>query len=66
MIELHPKILEKDGKQFVVLTSEEFAAIEQALTDADDHAALRAAKKEEHEAPGVPLEQVLDDLGLSS
>jgi len=66
MIELHPKILEKDGKQFVVLTSEEFAAIEQALADAEDLAALRAAKKDEHGAPRVPLEQVLDDLGLSS
>ena len=66
MIELHPERLEKDGKQFVVLPSEEFAAIEQALADAEDLAALRAAKKEEHGAPGVPLEQVLDDLGLSS
>jgi len=66
MIELHPKILEKDGKQFVVLTSEEFAAIEQALADAADLAALRGAKKDEHEAPGVPLEQVLGSLGLSS
>ena len=66
MIELHPEILEKDGKQFVILTSEEFAAIEEALADAEDLAALRAAKKEEHDAPAVPLEQVLDDLGLSS
>ena len=66
MIELHPEILEKDGKKFIVLTSEEFAAIEQALADADDLAALRAAKKAEHGAPGIPLEQVLDDLGLSS
>jgi len=66
MIELHPEILEKDGKQFVILTSEEFAAIEQALADAEDLAALRAAKKEEHAAPGVPLGQVVDELGLSS
>ena len=44
---------------------EEFTAIE-ALADAQDLAALRAAKKEEHDAPAVPLEQVLDDLGLSS
>ena len=65
MIELHPEIVEKDGKQFVILTSKEFAAIEQALADADDLAALRAAKKEEHDAPGVPLEQVADELGLS-
>jgi predicted DNA-binding protein (UPF0251 family) len=66
MIELHPEILEKDGKKHVILTYEEFAAIEEALADAEDLASLRAAKKEEQHSPGVPLEQVLDDLGLSS
>jgi len=67
MIELHPEILEKDGKkQFVILTYEEFLAIEQALADAEDLAALRAAKEEDRDAPGVPLEQVVDELGLSS
>ena len=66
MIELHPEILEKDGKkQFVILTYEEFAAIEQALADAEDLAALREAKKEEQAAPSIPLEQVVDELGLS-
>ena len=66
MIELHPEILEKDGKkQFVILPYEEFVAIEQALADAEDLAALRAAKKAEHAAPSIPLEQVVDDLGLS-
>ncbi len=66
MIELHPKILEKNGRQFVILTYEEFTAIEQALADAEDLAALRAAKKEEHGAPSISLEQVVDDLGLPS
>lgn len=66
MIELHPRMLEKDGKQFVVLTYEEFAAIEQALADAEDLTALRVAKKEERDATSVPLEQVVDELGLSS
>ena len=66
MIELHPEIIEKDGKkQFVILPYEEFVAVEQALADAEDLAALRAAKKEEHAAPGVPLADVVDDLGLS-
>jgi hypothetical protein len=66
MIELHPEILEKDGKkQFVILPYEEFVAIEQALADAEDLAALRAAKKEEHAAHGIPLDEVVDDLGLS-
>ena len=67
MIELHPEILEKDGKkQFVILTYEEFTAIEEALADAEDLVALRIAKKEELGAPSVPLEKVVDDLGISS
>ena len=55
----------KDEKQFVILPYEEFAAIQEALADAEDLAALRAAKKEEHDAAPVPFEQVIDDLGLS-
>lgn len=67
MIELHPEKLEKDGKkQFVILTYEEFAAIQQALADADDLAALRTAKKDEHDTPSVPLEQVVEELGISN
>ena len=65
MIELHPEILVKDGeKQFVILPYEEFAAIQEALADADDLAALRLAKKEELNVPTVSLEQVVDDLEL--
>jgi hypothetical protein len=66
MIELHPEIIEKDGKkQFVILKYEEFVAIQEALADADDLAALRAAKKDERDAPAIPLDQVVDELGLS-
>lgn len=66
MIELHPEIIEKDGKkQFVVLTYEEFLAIEEALADADDLSELRAAKTEEHDASSIPLEKVVEELGLN-
>jgi hypothetical protein len=66
MIELHPEIIEKDGKkQFVILKYEEFVAIQEALADADDLAALRAAKKDERDAPAIPLDQVVDELELS-
>lgn len=65
MIELHPKIIEKDGKkQFVLLPYDEYLAIEEALAEAEDLTELRAAKKEEHDAPNIPLEQVIDELGL--
>jgi PHD/YefM family antitoxin component YafN of YafNO toxin-antitoxin module len=66
MIELHPEILEKDGKkQFVILPYEEFAAIQEALADADELAALRAAKKDERDAPTIPLDQVVEELELT-
>jgi len=65
MIELHPEIIERDGKkQFVVLTYDEFLAIKEALADADDLAALRTAKDEERDAPGIPLDQVVEEFGL--
>jgi hypothetical protein len=51
--------------QSVTPTYKEFAAIEEALADADDLAGLRAAKNEEHDAIDVPIEQVVDELGLS-
>jgi hypothetical protein len=66
MIELHPQIVIKDGeKQFVILPYDEFAAIQEALADIDDLTALRKAKNEEHDAPTVSLEEVIDNLGLS-
>lgn len=66
MIELHPQIVTKDGeKQFVILPYDEFAAIQEALADIDDLTALRKAKSEEHDAPSVPLEEAIDNLGLS-
>ena len=66
MIELHPEIIEKDGKkQFVVLTYEEFLAIEEALADADDLTELRAAKQEEHDTPTITLERVVEELELN-
>ena len=46
MLELHPKMLKKDGRnQFVILTSEEFEALRQRLLDADDLRALRRARR---------------------
>jgi hypothetical protein len=66
MIELHPEIVEKDGKkQFVILKYEEFVAIQEALADADDLTVLRAAKKDEREAPAMPLDQIVEELELS-
>jgi hypothetical protein len=58
MIELHPEILKKNGKEeFVVLPYEEFVAIKELLSDAEDLADLRTAKLDESGKPGLTLEE---------
>ena len=65
MVTIHPNFLERDGKKsFVVLPYEEFVMIEEELQDYEDLKALRAAKAEEADAPGVPLGDVKRELGV--
>ncbi len=65
MIELHPAVLEKNGKkEFVVLPYEEFVALQVLLADAADVLDLREAKGEEGAAETVPLSEVKKTLGL--
>ena len=65
MIELHPEILERDGKkQFVVLPYEEFEALRQLLFDLEDLRDLRTAKNDEGSLPTLPLDQVKMELGI--
>jgi hypothetical protein len=48
VMELHPKILEKNGnKELVILPYEEFEGIEDALSDYEDLWDLREAKQDE-------------------
>lgn len=64
-LKLHPEYLVKDGKkQFVVLHYEEFEALQELLTDAQDLIDLRQAKEAEGDAPTTPLEDVKRLLGL--
>lgn len=65
MIELHPQILEKNGKrQFAVLPYDEFIALQEILADAQDLLDLREAKKAEGEAETMSLDGVKALLGL--
>lgn len=65
MLELHPNILEKEGKkEFVVLPYEEFLALQQILTDAQDLIDLREAKNAEQHVPGKTFNEVKQQLGL--
>ena len=59
MLELHPNILRKDGKEeFVVLPYDEFVALQELLGDAEDLMDLQAAKREEADAPLLSVEEV--------
>ena len=64
MIEVNPKILERDGKkEFAVLPYEEFVSIMEALADYEDFRDLREAKESESGAPGIPFAEVRKQLG---
>ena len=65
MIELHPQILENNGKrQFAVLPYDEFIALQEILADAQDLLDLREANKAEGQAETMSLEGVKALLGL--
>ncbi|TVR60427.1 MAG: type II toxin-antitoxin system Phd/YefM family antitoxin [Spirochaetaceae bacterium] len=64
-MELHPKILEKNGrKEFVILPYEEFEQIEQELGAYHDLQELREAKEAEVDSPTEPLSDVRKTLGI--
>lgn len=64
-MELHPHIIEKDGKkEFVVLPYEEFMVLEEAMNDYEDLRDLREEKEISKNQPGVSLDKVVSDLEL--
>lgn len=64
-MELHPQILEKDGKPaFVILPYEEFTALRDALEDALDSLALREAKEENRGKRTYSMDEVKAMFGL--
>ncbi len=65
MLKLHPQILMKNGKkEFVVLPYEEFVALQERLSDAQDLMELRKAKRAEGKKMGIPLRDVKRALGI--
>jgi hypothetical protein len=65
MIELHPEILRRDGKdQFVVLPYEEFVALRDMLEDFEDLRLIDEAKAQDTGEPGITLEEVKRRLDL--
>ncbi len=64
-IELHPEFLTKNGeKQFAVLSYQEFVALQEWLEDAEDLLDLRAAQKEEADAPTISLSEMEKEFGI--
>ena len=65
MINLNPKILEKDGKkEFAILTYEEFERLTEELEDYEDLKELRSAKAEEEHSPTKSLSDVRKELKI--
>jgi hypothetical protein len=64
MIELHPQIIEKDGKkEFAVLPYDEFVRVQEELEDYEDLRQLREAKEQDKEAPPITLAELKKELG---
>lgn len=67
MIQLHPEILKKNGKnEFVVLPYEEFVALRELLDDVEDLLELRAAKQNHAGKPSVSIEEMRRRFGLTA
>ena len=65
MIDLHPEVLKRDGKeQFVVLPFEEFVALRDFIEDAEDVLALRQAKAQDDDEPSVSLDEMMRRFGM--
>lgn len=65
MIELHPQIIEKNGRrESVLLPYEEFEALREIAEDVEDLHDLRAAIARNENDESVPLEEVERRFGL--
>jgi hypothetical protein len=62
MIELHPEIQKKIGKEVVVFPYEEFAALRDLLEDYEDPLDLRAAKQSDKAEVSISLDGVKNEF----
>ena len=63
MLKLKPTFLKEDGKEkFVVLSIDDYAAIREALEDAEDARILEEAIRRDAGGPRIPLDQVKRQL----
>lgn len=64
MLQPHSEVVNRNGKDFVVLPREGFVALQELLRDAEDLLDLRAAKAAQTEPP-LSLEAAKRELGLA-
>lgn len=65
-MQLNPQFIKKDGKnEFVILSYQEFSKLIEMIEDYEDLLDLRKAKAECCHDPGIPLDEVLEEMGLS-
>ncbi len=64
---LHPEYITRGGKkEYAVLPYEEFLALQEEIEQAEDILALREARQENGNAPGISLGEMKSRLGLSA
>lgn len=64
-MEIHPQIIQKDGKsEFVILPYDEFIELKHQIEDYEDLKDLREAKSKTENEPGLSLNQLTKELEL--
>lgn len=67
MLKMKPTFIEENGKaKFVILTMKDFAAMQEALEDAEDARILDEAKRRGAGKPRIPHKQILEEFGLTN
>ena len=64
-MELHPQVIEKNGKkEFVILPYDDFLKIQEELESYDDLRMLREAKEKEGNSSTISLDQAKKELNI--
>lgn len=67
MLKMKPTFLEENGKaKFVVFSMKDYAAIKEALEDAEDARIINESRRRGHGSPRIPHEQVMQEFGLKA
>lgn len=65
MRKLKPELLKKNGKEFVVLSREDYQAFWDMIEDARDVLLIRASRERNKGAKGISVQEMKRRLGLT-